>query len=204
MKRKLFMVAIAAVSMCVMVSCGKKDNKDNKANKEKDDTEQVAENDEEEDDADDTVEASVTKLLDSAYEDLSVIYGPRDEDDCEPNLDMFGMYCTEGFNQLVTDIRKVDYNQELEEDRFFQGSDLAMWSPWEEAPLSVDDVNVELNGEDMAYATYTLHHGDEWIMMGIELELENGEWRIKDFTKTGDVEASMEALMISYLRANER
>ena len=32
MKRKLFMVAIAAVSMCVMVSCGKKDNKDNKAN----------------------------------------------------------------------------------------------------------------------------------------------------------------------------
>ena len=68
MKRKLFMVAIAAVSMCVMVSCGKKDNK---ANDEKADTEEVAENEEEEDDADDTVEASVTKLLNDAYEDLN-------------------------------------------------------------------------------------------------------------------------------------
>ena len=200
MKRKLFMVAIAAVSMCVMVSCGKKDNK---ANDEKADTEEVAENEEEEDDADDTVEASVTKLLNDAYEDLNVIYGPR-EDDLEPNLDMFGMYCTEGFNQLITDTRAADYNQELEEDRFFRGNELAMWSPWEDNGLSVDDVNVELNDEDLAYATYTLHHGDEWIMMGIELELENGEWRIKDFTKTGDVEASMEAMMITYLRANER
>ena len=61
-----------------------------------------------------------------------------------------------------------------------------------------------MNGEDMAYATYNLHHGDEWINMGVELELENGEWRIADFTKTGDVEASMEALMISYPQANER
>jgi len=201
MKRKLFMVAIAAVSMCVMVSCGKKDNK---ANDEKADTEQVAGNDEEEDDANTTPKEAIAKLLESAYEDLNVIYGPRDEDDCEPNLDMFGMYCTEGFNQLITDIRKVDYEQDLEEDRFFRGNELAMWGPWEDGSLSIDDITVEMNGEDLAYATYNLHHGEEWINMGVELELENGEWRIADFTKTGDVEASMEALMISYLQANER
>lgn len=196
------MVAIAAVSMCVMMSCG---NKGNKANDEKANTEEVADNDgEEEDDADATPEEAMAKLLENAYDDLSVIYGPRDEDDCEPNLDMFSMYCTEGFGQLITDIRVADYNQELETDRFFQGSELAMWSPWEDGPLSVDDINVEMNGDEYANVTYILHHGDEWISMGVEFELENGEWRIKDFTKTGDVEASMEALMLSYLQANER
>lgn len=198
MKRKFFLVAVAAVSMCVMVSCG---NKDNKAGEEKTDTEQLA------DSGDDDAEASpleaITKLLDSAYEDLSVIYGPR-EDDLEPNLDLYGMYCTKGFNQLITETRAADYAQELEEDRFFQGNDLGMWSPWESTPLIVDDVNVEMNGEGLAYATYTLHHGEEWISIGVELEFEDGEWRIADFTKMGDVEASMESLMISYLEANER
>lgn len=204
MKRKLFMMAIAAVSLCVMVSCGNKENKDNDEKSNEEGTEQVADDEEDGDDGDTVPGVAMARLLDSAYEDLNTIYGPRDEDDCEPNLDMFGMYCTEGFNKLITDTRAADFNQELEEDRFFQGSELAMWSPWEDDGLSIDNINVEMNGDEYADVTYILHHGDEWISMGVEFEFENGEWRIKDFTKAGDVEASMEARLITYLRANER
>ena len=146
------MVAIAAVSMCVMVSCGNKENKanDEKSTEENAETEQVTEDYEEDgDDGEAIPGVAMSRLLESAYEDLNALYSPS-EDGLEGNLDMFGMYCTEGFNKLITDTRAADYKQALEEDRFFQGSELAMWSPWEDNGLSIDDINVEMNGDEYA------------------------------------------------------
>lgn len=187
------MMAIAAVSLCVMVSCGNKENKD-KENNSQENTEQVKE-------VEASGEEAVVKMLQSAYEDFNTIFTPQ-EDDMEVNLDLYGMYCSEEFNEMINQVRAAEANLDDPEQHFFQESDLGMWSLWEDNNLTIDNIDVELDGET-GYATYILHHGDETEKIGVTLVFENDEWRIDDFSETNDVQASMHALMDAYLQSLE-
>ena len=106
MKAKLYLMAIVAVSVCMMVACGSKDASKEKSSEA---AEQVAE--EAEPDAEGTAlktEEGVVALINAIYEDVNTIYGPRDEDDCEPNIDLVGQYCSKEFRELVDKVREID------------------------------------------------------------------------------------------------
>ena len=213
MKRKLFLFAIAALSVCVMASCSKKSSKDNK---EKDDTELVEnedEDDEELEEADEEVadgvdvapeeewtEEAVANVIRQAYEDVNVIYGPR-EDDLEPNIDLYAMYCSEDFNKLVNKIRSIDAQKDDNDDMFFSYPDLT-WNYWGEGSVEPKNIKVELLTGNMAEATFELTHGQEWLQTKLSFFYENGGWRIEDWLQVGDDETSLVHRMTGYIEQN--
>ena len=211
MKRKLFLFAIAALSVCVMAACGKKGS--SKDNDEKDDTELVEDEDEEQTEADeqladgvtaapdeDWTEEAVANMLRKAYKDVNVIYGPR-EDDLEPNLDLYAMYCTEGFNELLNKIRTIDAENDYPGGCYSCGIDYA-WNYWGEGKVEPKNIQVQLLTGDMAEATFELTHGEEWMQTKVGLYYENGEWRINDWLQVGDDDESKVERMALYIQNN--
>ena len=213
MKRKLFLFAIAALSVCVMASCGKKSSKDKD---EKDDTELVEneEEDEEELDADEEVAdgvevapeedwtaEAVADVIRKAYADASLLYAPS-EDGMEANIDVFGMYCAESFNELLRKVRAIDAQQSDPADRFFQDENLT-WNYWGEGSVEPKYIEVRLNTGNMAQATFRLTHGEEWLQTEVTLFYENGQWRIDDWVLVGDNAVSLAERMYEYVEQNK-
>ena len=211
MKRKLFLFAIAALSVCVMASCGKKSSKDKN---EKDDTELVEDEDDEELEADEEVadgvdvapeedwtEEAVADVIRKAYADASLLYAPS-EDGLEANIDVFGMYCTEDFNELLRKVRVIDAQQDDPGDCFFQDESLT-WNYWGVGSVEPKNIEVQLTTGNMAQATFQLTHGEEWLQTEVSLFYENGQWRIDDWVQVGDNAVSLAERMYEYVEQNK-
>lgn len=200
MKRKLFVMGIAAMSACVMMACGAKDS-----SKETGSTEQVevASDESEVDDGDEV--ASKTKegviaMLKEAYDDANIIYNPP-EDDCEPNLDLFGMYCSKDFYELINKVREVEAKQTNEEDHFFSDWN-AMWHFWDKGVVTPKDFDVTVDG-DKAEATFELTRGNDSATQVVALVYEDNQWRVDDWLQRGMDGLSMREQIKEYLENNK-
>lgn len=198
MKAKLYLMAIVAVSVCMMVACGSKDASKEKSSEA---AEQVAE--EAEPDAEGTAlktEEGVVALINAIYEDVNTICAPRDEDDCEPNIDLVGQYCSKEFRELVDKVREIDVNKG--EDAFVADGDwTALWAFFE-PPFEVQDIDVSLDGDE-GTVNYFLKKGDEKAEMDFSVVYEDGQWRISDCDRFGLMTGSWIDRMNEYIEANQ-
>ncbi len=195
MKRKLFLMVIAAVSVLVMASCGQKGSNDNSS------ADQVTAEDEEldEDDAPaPKTEEGVIAMLQSVYTDANLVSQP--EDDMEVNLDLFGMYCSRDFNEKVHQIRSI----ESRTGNHFEviPDELGMFIYWEGQTVSISDIDVAVDGNE-ASATYNLSNGEDEMMTAIELVYENGQWRIDDWEQIGMLSVNIKAMMDEFIEENQ-
>ena len=200
MKRKLYLFAIAAVSVCVMTACG---SKDSSKDKEKAGTEKVAEGNDEGDEDDGEEAAPKTKegviaMVRSLYDDANTIYSPS-EDGMEANIDLVGEYCSKKFNELVSQIREIDVEKGepgLCED--WNG----LLSFYDEAPIEPKDFDVTIDG-NTAMANFELVHGDESATHSFALVYEDGQWRIDDIEQRGIDGYSKVEQMTEYIEENK-
>lgn len=200
MKRKLFVFAIAAMSACAMVSCGSKSGSSEnvqKASAEKVESENIPE--ESDEDVAPKTEEGVIAMLKEAYQDASLIANP--EDDMEPNLDLFGMYCTADFNELINQIRAIDAQKEDGSGFFLD--DYALWNYWGPGnTVTPKDIDVTIDG-DTAEATYQLSNGTEEQTTTVSLAYVDGKWLISDWQQIGMNGVSMVEAMSEYIEENK-
>ena len=198
MKAKLYLMAIVAVSVCMMVACGSKDASKEKSSEA---AEQVAE--EAEPDTEGAAlktEEGVVALINAIYEDVNTICAPRDEDDCEPNIDLVGQYCSKEFRELVDKVREIDVNKG--EDAFIaQNNWIVLWAFFE-PPFEVQDIDVSLDGDE-GTVNYFLKKGDEKAEMDFSVVYEDGQWRFSDCDRIGMLAGSWVDRMNEYIEANQ-
>lgn len=191
------MIGIAAMSVFVMMSCGSKD-----ANKDKESTEQVAEAENDEEEMDDETapktEEGVIAMLQEAYADANLISQP--EDDMEPNLDLFSMYCSKDFNEKVEQIRSIEVNTG---EKFNVISDpMGMFIYWEGATVKMKDIDVDVDG-DTAIATYNLTNGEDEMITVVDLVYEDGQWRIDEWEQIGQFALHLKDTMNEFIESNQ-
>ena len=162
----------------------------------------MAENEGNEDDEDapaPKTEEGVIALLQEAYEDANLISQP-DEDDCEPNLDLFGMYCSKEFNEKMEEIRRIEVSSGDEFDRITD--EAGMFVYWEGQKSSPKDFDVEIEG-NRAYATYNVSNGDDELITVIQLVYEDGQWRIDDWEQIGMLVINLREAMDEFIEAHK-
>ena len=214
MKRKLYMIAIAAVSMGVMVACSPKgDSKEN--DKKTNATEEVTEEaDSEEADSEEAeseesyiekatlkTEEGVVALIYAIYEDINTIYGPSDEDECEPNVGLVGQYLSKEFRELTDKIREIDANKAEGEGFDMNGDWSGLWYFWD-PPFEVQNIEASIEG-DYGYVNYSLVQGGEGVDMSYTVVYEDGQWRISDCYCIGMMTGSWIDRMNEYIEANQ-
>lgn len=172
-------MAITAVSVFVVAACSSKNNSSD--NGAKADSTQVidAEGDEE---ADPKTADGVIAMLRQLYDEVNIIYTPRGEDEEEPNIDLFGEFCSEEFNSLRSQVMEIDANLDIMERFFVDWNQL--FSFWDEAPVTPTDFDVDIDG-DTATVTYELTHNGDSATHELELVYENGHWRVNDIVQRG-------------------
>ena len=204
MKRKLYMIAIAAVSMGVMVACGPKgDSKEN--DKKTNATEEVTEEADSEESyiekATLKTEEGVVALIYAIYEDINTIYGPRDEDECEPNVGLVGQYLSKEFRELTDKIREIDANKAEGEGFDMSGDWSGLWHIWD-PPFEVQNIDVIIDG-DYGSVNYSLVKDGEGADMSYTVVYEDGQWRISDCYSIGMMTGSWIDRMNEYIEANQ-
>jgi len=197
MRKKLFLMTIAAVSMCVMVACGSKSGSknDESANQAEQAEEEVGYGEE---DAPKTAEG-VIAMLREAYEEVNIFTNPSDDDDCEPNIDLVAEFCSKEFNELRNKMREIDVKKGepgIVED--WNG----FWSFWDEGTITPKDFDVNIDG-DTGDATFTLTNGDESVIYSVSLIYEDGQWRVSDWTQRGIDGLSTVERLKEYIEENE-
>ncbi len=201
MKRKLFLMTLAAVSVCVMVACGSKSGNTEKANAQQAElttNENAGEEDSDENAAPKTKDG-VIAMLNAAYKDVNIVIGPRGEDDCEPNIDLVGQYCSKEFNDLCEKIREIEVKKgghALYEDWF------DMWAFWDKGTVTPKDFDVTVDG-NTADATFTLTHDNDSIICAVALVYEDGQWHVSDWLQRGKDALSHVERMKEYIEANK-
>ena len=200
MKRKLFVFAIAALSVCVMASCGKKDS--SKENAEKANTENVESEPEETDEEDvaPKTEEGVIAMLQEAYADANLVSQP--EDDMEPNIDLFGEYCSKSFNEKLNRIREIDADKEWGAKYELLKDELGQFIYWEGSTVEMKDIDVTIDG-DTANATYLLTNGEDELMTEVELVYEDGQWHINNWLQIGMMALDVQENMDEYIQENQ-
>lgn len=195
MRRRLFLVAIAAMSVCVMMACGSKSASNNDSAEQAESADEVGSGE----NGDPKTEQAVIDLLEEAYFDVNTIIGPRDEEECEPSLDL-SIYCSKEFNRLrdkilAIEAKKADGSFALYEDWN------RMWSFWETGPVTPKDFQVDIDG-DTANVTFNLTHGDESATQEVMLIYEDGQWHLNDWLQRGiDADSHLER-MREYIEEN--
>lgn len=199
MKRTFIVFGIAAMSVFVMMSCGSKD-----ASKDKESTEQVADENVEADDEADEDEAApkteegVIAMLQQAYADANLVSKP--EDDMEPNLDLFGMYCSKDLNDKVEQIRSIEVSTG---DKFEAFPDLSsFFIYWEGSTATMKDASAWVDG-DTASASYVLTNGEEEMETSVNLVYEDGQWRIDNWEQIGKFGIDPKGTMEDFIEAHK-
>lgn len=200
MKRKLFLMAIAAVSVLVMMSCGSKaaDNGNDNDVISVDQGDPEEEIDEDEAPAPKTEEA-VLDMLREAYADANLVSHPVDE--MEPNLDLYGMYCSKAFNKKLEQIRAIDAGKPVGARCEMFDNELSNWIYWEGATVTITNASADVDG-DTADATYFLTNGDDTMLTNVLLIYENGQWRIDNWVQIGEFEFDLRVAMDEYIEEN--
>jgi hypothetical protein len=191
MRKNLFLMTIAAVSVCVMVACGSKSssNKVESASQPEPAKEEVGYGEE---DAPKTAEG-VIAMLKEAYEEVNILTNPSD-DESEPNIDLVAEFCSKDFNELRDKMREAEVNGKpgIVEDWN------AMWTFWDEGTITPEDFDVSVDG-DTAEATFNLTNGDDNVTYCVSLVYEDGQWRVSDWTQRGMDGLSLVERMTEYL-----
>lgn len=206
MKRKLFDIAIAAVSMCMMVACGSKDaSKDKASDKDKAATEQVTEGAVEDEQAVDTAEAeqAITDLVNAVYDDINdLTFAPVMDDEETPEVDFIAKYCSKDFRKLVAKICEIDRGLDSGEG-FGYGDEWGaeMWSYFA-PPFSVDNIEVDVDGNEGS-VSYDLSSNGEEVEMVFRVVREDGEWRFSDCLRQGPDNGSWVERMKEYIEEHQ-
>lgn len=178
MRKKLFLMSIAAVSMCVMVACSSKSASNN------DESAAQANPEEEvgygEEDAPKTAEG-VIAMLREAYEEANIITNPSDDEDCEPNIDLVAEFCSKEFNELRDKIREIEVK--TGEPSIVEDWN-SFWTFWDEGTITPEDIEVTVDG-DTGTANFNLTNGEESVIYSMDVVYEDGQWRVSDWTQIG-------------------
>lgn len=192
------MVGIAAMSVFVMMSCGSKDG--SKENKAQEGTEQVAENEDEEDadEAAPKTEEGVIAMLEEAYSDANIISQPEDE--MEPNIDLFALYCSKEINEKMEQIREIEVNTGEKFDAI--PDELGMFIYWEGATVTLKDMDVDIDG-DTATATYNVSNGSDELITVVDLVYEDGQWHIDNWQQIGMLALDVKERMDEFIEEHK-
>ncbi len=195
MKRKLFVMVIAAVSVCVMAACGSQDG-----SKKKTDTEQVAEgtNEVEADDGDEAgsdVKKAIVKLVKAVNNDINALSGEK------PNVDLIDKYCSKNLRQLVAKISDIDRNKPAGEGYATDGKWANVLWAFYEPPFEIEKIDVYVDGDE-GTVSYLQRKGGEKVEMDYRVVLEDGEWRFDDCERMGMMARSWVEDMNEYIEEN--
>ena len=195
MKRKLFQMTFAAVSVCVMVACGSKPASNNDESAEQ--AELSVEVGDEEEDAPKT-EEGVIAMLRAAYEEVNLFTNPdpNDEDECEGNFDLVAEFCSKEFNDIRERIREAEVKKGITDGMSSDWNSL--WSFWDEGAITPTDFDVNLEG-DTGDATFTLTNGEDSVIFSVDVIYEDGQWRVSDWGQRGLDGLSYLDRMMEYL-----
>ena len=187
MKRKLFIFATAMIA-CVMVSCGPKSVNSVKAAPET----AVADQDQ--------TTKDIVDMLTKAYTDANVLAEPS-EDGMEPNIDLFGQYCSASFNELLRKVRVACGNLSDPEECFFSDENMI----WLGKGGKVKIENIDVDMKDPVTASYDVVNEDGSKMeTEVALVKENGEWKINDWLQRGMDGVSLVENMTEFVEKNTK
>ena len=190
MKRKLFMIAFAAASVCVLVGCGPKDG-----SKEKADTEQVAESGE----ADSKAKEEIVAMINAIFDDSNIVYTTNDKGEQEAEIDLIIQYGSKKLCNLVEQVRKIDAAK-AEEDHFIADWNW-MLSCWDIGLCEAEDIDVAVDG-DTAKVKYWAAHSGQRNLYELALVYEDGQWRVDDTLTMGGEPGSKVEQMTKYINEN--
>ena len=193
------MIALAAVSVCVMVSCGSKDG-----SKEKADAEQVAEGaSEDEKEAgktDSKAEEEIVAMINDIFDESNIEYSTNDEGYMEAEIDLITQYGSKRLCGLVEQVRKIDADK-AEEDHF-----IADWnwllSCWDIGLCEADDIDAAIDG-NTAKVKYWISHSGQGALYELALVYEDGQWRVDDILTMGGEPGSKVEQMTKYINENK-
>ena len=199
MKRKLFLMTIAAVSAWVMVACGSKGGSNNGEGAEQ--AELTIDEDADEADAPKTAEG-VIAMLREAYEEVNLFTNPNpsDEDECEGNYDLVAEYCSKEFNDIRNRIHDAEVKKGITDG--VDNNWNSLWSFWDEGTITPTDFDVDVEG-DTGDATFTLTNGEDSVIYSVSVVYEEGQWRVSDWTQRGIDGLSNLDRMVEYLEEIE-
>jgi hypothetical protein len=213
MKRKLFVMTLAAMSACVMMACGSKDDSKKKA-----DAEQVAEEavdvsgevvvdepadvDEPVDEPSGDAKQAIVKMVNALYDDIKAVNASRNDGKEAPDIDFINKYCSKEFRALVAKIREIDRNKPADEG-FGMGDNWGsgMWEFFD-PPYELVDLDVEVDGNE-GTVCYYLKKGGEKAEMDYSVVFEDGKWCFSDCDRIGMLAGSWIDRMTEYIEENK-
>ena len=178
MKRKLFIIALVAVSVCVTVACGSKgSSKDNV------EVQQVT------DEAGSDVKKAITDLVNAVYNDINA---SGNVDMKKLDIDLINKYGSKEFKELAGKISEIDLKKTAD-DSF----SLSTWTFYD-APVEVEKIEVNVDG-NQGDVSFILKKGGEKVDMIFDVVLEDGKWLFSDCERTGMMAGSFVERMASYI-----
>jgi hypothetical protein len=204
MKRKLFMIAFAAVSVCVMVACGSKDGSKEKADAEQvaeetsEVTEEASENEENGEEADARVEDEIVAMINDIFDDSDIEYTTNDQGYMEANIDLIMDFGSIRLCNLVEQVRMIDANKD--ETEHFIADWNWMLNCFDQG--GVEDIEVDVDG-DTAKAKYWVSNSGMRELYELALVKEDGQWRVDDVLTMGGQKGSKAEEMTKYIEENQ-
>ncbi len=197
MKRKLFQMTFAAVTVSVMMACGSKSGSNNVASADQAALSvEVGDEEEEEDEDAPKTEEGVIAMLRAAYEEVNLFTNPCDEDECEGNFDLVAEFCSKEFNDIRERIREAEVEKGITDGIIDDWN--GIWSFWEEGTITPTEFDVDLEG-DTGDVTFTLSNGEDSVIYCVSVVYEDGQWRVSDWTQRGLDGLSLLDRMMEYL-----
>ena len=200
MKRKLFVIALAAVSVCVMMSCGSKDGSKEKADAELV-AEEVGENEEADAEADDNANAEeeIVAMINDIFDDSDIEYTTNEKGYQEAVIDLTTQFGSKKLCDLVEQVRKIDADKD-ETEQF-----IADWN-WMLRCFDqggVEDISVANVDGNKAKVEYWVCNSGMRELYTLALVKEDGQWRVDDVLIMGGQHGSKVKEMKEYIEANQ-
>ena len=145
-------------------------------------------------------EDAVAKQMRKIYTEVSKTYSSK-ADGMENNTDLYGMFCTNDFNELQRQIRVITGKTKAD-DRRFENEEIR-WTYGMDLPVTPQNIKVTLLTGNMAEATFELHSGEQWMYTKLGLDWENGQWKISSWKEVGDDNNDLFDEMYKYVEANK-
>ena len=189
MKRKLYLIVITALSVCVLGSCSSNGN-NNKA-----ETGLVAKDGEV-----DPKAKEVVDMVKSIFTDTDSIYSTRSEDNDEGEIDLIAKYGSKKLCNLVEQVRKIDVGKA--EDKHFIADWNWLVSCYDMGLTQIDEIDATVDGNN-AKAKYWLYYSGQYTLYELALIKEDGQWRIDDTKQIGNDIGSKVEQMSKYINENK-
>ena len=199
------MIALAVMSVCVMMSCGSKDGSKEKADAEKvaEETTEVAEeaieNEENGEEADVNAEEEIVAMINDIFDDSDIEYTTTEEGYLEAEIDLIMDFGSKKLCNLVEQVRKIDAGKD-ETEHFIPDWNW-MLSCYDQG--GVEDITVEAVDGNTAKAKYWVSNGGRRELYELALVKEDGQWRVDDVLILGGEQGSKVEEMTKYIAENQ-